>query len=41
VGQRLHFQGEASASPERETALSNLLNILGRRQGPRSIISFG
>ncbi|MDR0225599.1 MAG: type II secretion system protein N [Burkholderiaceae bacterium] len=41
VGQRLHFRGEASASPERETALSNLLNILGRRQGPRSLISFG
>lgn len=41
VGQRLHFSGEAAASPERETALSNLLNILGRRQGPRSIISFG
>ncbi len=41
VGQRLHFRGEAAASPERETALSNLLNILGRRQGPRSIISFG
>ncbi|WP_027014115.1 type II secretion system protein N [Comamonas composti] len=41
TGQRLHFQGEASSSPEREAALSNLLNILGRRQGARSIITFG
>ena len=41
VGSRLHFNGEASASPEREAALSNLLNILGRRQGARSIITFG
>lgn len=41
VGARLHFQGEAWSSPEREAALSNLLNILGRRQGARSIISFG
>lgn len=41
VDARLHFNGEASASPEREAALSNLLNILGRRQGTRSIITFG
>ena len=41
VGSRMHFNGEASASPEREAALSNLLNILGRRQGARSIITFG
>jgi general secretion pathway protein N len=41
VGSRLHFTGEASASPEREAALSNLLNILGRRQGARSIITLG
>lgn len=41
VGSRLHFNGEASASPDREAALSNLLNILGRRQGTRSIITFG
>ena len=40
VDSRLHFNGEASASPEREAALSNLLNILGRRQGARSIITF-
>jgi general secretion pathway protein N len=41
VGSRLHFTGEASASPEREAALSNLLNILGRRQGARSLITLG
>lgn len=41
VGSRLHFQGEASAAPEREAALSNLLNIIGRRNGARSIITIG
>lgn len=41
VGQRLRFAGEASASPEREAALSNLLNIIGRRSGARSIITLG
>jgi general secretion pathway protein N len=41
VGSRLRFSGEASASPEREAALANLLNIVGRRQGSRSIISLG
>ncbi|HEX2547793.1 MAG TPA: type II secretion system protein N [Ramlibacter sp.] len=41
VGQRLHFRGEASATPEREGALANLLNIIGRRSGSRSIISIG
>lgn len=41
VGSRLHFSGEAWSSPEREAALSNLLNIVGRRQGARSIITFG
>lgn len=41
VGQRLRFTGEASASPERESALSNLLNIIGRRSGARSIITLG
>lgn len=38
---RLRFQGEASAAPEREAALNNLLNIIGRRQGARSLISIG
>ena len=41
VGQRLRFSGEASAAPEREGALSNLLNIIGRRNGARSLITLG
>ena len=41
VGSRLRFTGEASAAPEREAALANLLNIIGRRNGPRSIITIG
>jgi general secretion pathway protein N len=41
VGSRLRFRGEAAAAPEREAALANLLNIIGRRSGPRSIISIG
>jgi general secretion pathway protein N len=41
VGSRLRFSGEASAAPEREAALSNLLNIIGRRNGARSIITIG
>ncbi len=41
VGSRLRFEGTASAAPEREAALSNLLNIIGRRQGARSIITVG
>lgn len=41
VGSRLRFRGEATAAPEREAALSNLLNIIGRRSGSRSIITIG
>ena len=41
VGSRLRFTGEASAAPDREAALSNLLNIIGRRHGARSIITVG
>lgn len=41
VGSRLRFRGEASAAPEREAALDNLLNIIGRRTGSRSIIAIG
>ena len=41
VGTRLRFQGIASAAPEHEAALANLLNIIGRRQGTRSIITLG
>ena len=41
VGSRLQFEGVASAAPNDEAALSNLLNIIGRRNGPRSIITLG
>lgn len=41
VGARMRFAGEASAAPEREAALSNLLNLIGRRQGAKSLISLG
>jgi general secretion pathway protein N len=41
VGGRLRFAGEATAEPQREAALVNLLNILGRRDGARSIIKVG
>ena len=41
VGGRLRFNGEASAAPGLEAQLANLLNIIGRRQGDRPIISFG
>jgi general secretion pathway protein N len=41
VGGRLRFRGEASAAPGRETALANLLNIIGRRQGARSLLNIG
>jgi general secretion pathway protein N len=38
----LRFRGEASAAgPADEPALSNLLNIIGRRNGARSVISIG
>ena len=41
MGGRLRFQGEAQAAAGRENALENLLNIIGRRQGPRSILKVG
>lgn len=41
VGGRLRFEGAASAAPERLDALSNLLNIIGRRDGARSVIKVG
>jgi general secretion pathway protein N len=41
IGSRLHFDGKAFAAPEREEALTNLLNIIGRRNGAQSIISLG
>jgi len=40
-GQRLRFVGEASADEGFEPALSNLLNIIGRRNGSRSLLSLG
>ena len=41
IGSRLRFSGTASAAPDREAALSNLLNIIGRRSGAQSIITIG
>lgn len=40
-GGRLRFEGEAWAAPGHEAALDNLLNLLGRRQGPRAILRIG
>ena len=39
--QRLRFRGEASAQPEYEATLSNLLNVLGQRQGTKSVLEIG
>ena len=39
--QRLRFTGEASAEAGTEAALANLLNIIGRRDGSRSLLSLG
>lgn len=41
VDQHLRFTGEASASPDHEAALANLLNVIGRREGTRSRLSLG
>ena len=41
LAQRLRFTGEAMADPGHEEALSNLLNIIGRRDGARSLLSLG
>lgn len=41
VGGKLRFEGDARAAPERLDALSNLLNIIGRREGARAIIKVG
>jgi len=38
---RLQFTGFASAAKGREEALANLLNIIGRRDGARSVIQVG
>ena len=37
----VRFQGEASAAPEAQDALSNLLNVLGQRQGNKSLLKLG
>lgn len=37
----VRFRGEASAGPDDLPALTNLLNIIGRRDGARSVISIG
>jgi general secretion pathway protein N len=41
INGRVRFTGEASAAPDAEAALSNLLNILGQRQGAKSILKMG
>ncbi len=41
VGGRLRCPVVAQAAPDSEAALANLLNIVGRRQGPRSLLSIG
>jgi general secretion pathway protein N len=41
AGPKLRFRGEAVAAEGADMALNNLLNIIGRRQGTRSIISIG
>ena len=38
---RLRFRGQASASPDSEAALANLLNIIGRRNGSVSVLTIG
>lgn len=40
-GGRLRLDGQAEAAPDRIDALSNLLNILGRRDGLRSHLKLG
>lgn len=41
VGGTLRFDGVASALPEHQDALANLLNIIGRREGAHAIIKVG
>lgn len=41
TGGRLQFRGDAQAAPGREAALANLLNIIGRREGTRSLLNIG
>lgn len=39
--ERLDFSGEASSDPEHEATLSNLLSVLGQRQGARATLKIG
>jgi len=41
AGARLRFRGQAEAAPGQDSALANLLNIIGRRQGALSVIAIG
>ena len=41
VNSRLRFDGSATAQADRIEALSNLLNIIGRRNGAQSVIQLG
>lgn len=41
TGWHLRFDGTASAAPAQEAELSNLLNLIGRRDGARSILTVG
>ena len=40
-GTRLVLRGQAKAGAGHEESLSNLLNIIGRRQGPAALITLG
>jgi general secretion pathway protein N len=41
TGSGWRFSGEASADPDSESALGNLLNMVGRRQGNKSLLTIG
>lgn len=40
-GGRLRFSGEARAEPAHQADLANLLNLMGRRRGDRSLLQMG
>lgn len=40
-GGRLRFAGEARAEPPHQAELANLLNLMGRRRGDRSLLQMG
>ena len=41
VDGKLRFRGEARADAGKEEALNNLINIIGRRRGDRSVLTVG